>query len=252
MTRERTLEMVRQFPENGMKLLLQQPDNARELLTLAGAPLLDRLVFAEMVVDPTTYVSADFRHVSSDLVLRVPLRPMRGSRRRRFLSLTILIEHQSAPDRLMILRVLDYLVQIWKAQVRAWGKEHGSFASVQLQPILPVVFYTGLHRWERLGGLLDLMHDAEPFRSVTPEFQPRFVNLPETPAEQLPPSAVSVRCCNWSRNARRRRGGFRSSCSRWWGVWNRCRTTSDCAGRTCCRTCKPWCIMTAPRRNTRA
>ena len=185
MTRERIIEMARQFPENGMKLLLQQPDNTRELLALAQAPLLDRIDFDHMVVDPTTYVSADFRHVSSDLVLRVPLRPERGHRRRRFLSLTILIEHQSVPDRLMILRVLDYLVQIWKAQVRAWGVEHGSLANVHLQPILPVVFYTGLHRWEQLGGLLDLMVEASAFRSLTPEFQPLFVNLPQTPAAEL-------------------------------------------------------------------
>jgi hypothetical protein len=185
MSVERIREIGRQFPENGMKLLLQQLGNLRDLLSLAEAPLLDRIAFDQLSVDPTTYVTADFRHVSSDLVLRAPLRRQRGARRGRMLSLTILIEHQSEPERLMLLRVLDYLVQIWKSQARSWGQEHGSLASVHLQPILPVVFYTGLHRWERLGGLLDLMPQAEPFRAVTPEFRPLFVNLPELAGERL-------------------------------------------------------------------
>ena len=54
-------------------------------------------------------------------------------------------------------RILDYLAQIWKAQARQWAQRHKSLASVKLRPILPVVFYTGTYRWERLGGLLDLM-----------------------------------------------------------------------------------------------
>jgi predicted transposase YdaD len=136
MSTERVRALARQFPENGLKQLLQQPTNVRELLTLARAPLRDRIDFNALTVDPTTYVTADYRHVSSDLVLTAPLRPVRGKRRRR-LSLTILLEHQSEPDRLMILRVLDYLVQIWKSQVRLWGQEHRSPASVKLQPILP-------------------------------------------------------------------------------------------------------------------
>jgi hypothetical protein len=175
--------MIRQFPENGMKQLLHHPDNVRELLSLGGWPLTDQLLFEQMRVDPTRYVSADYRHVESDLVLTVPRRGQRKTRK--LLWLTILLEHQSEPDRLMLLRVLDYLVQIWKKQVRDWGQEHGSFASVRLRPVLPVVFYTGTHNWERIGTLLDLMDQAEVFTEVTPAFRPLFVNLPELALERL-------------------------------------------------------------------
>lgn len=46
--------IVRQFSENGIKLLLHQPESARELYQLAGFRLLDRLDFAAMQVDPTS------------------------------------------------------------------------------------------------------------------------------------------------------------------------------------------------------
>jgi hypothetical protein len=181
---DRIREIVRQFPENGMKRLLTSPGNVRDLLVLAGSALVERIVFDRLEVDPTSYVAADYRHVVSDVVLTVPLRRERG-RSRRPLWLTILLEHQSEPDRLMMLRVLDYLVQIWKAQVRAWGQEQGSLASAKLRPILPVVFYTGSYRWEHLGRLVDLMDEGASIARHTPAFEPLFVNLPALPAERL-------------------------------------------------------------------
>jgi predicted transposase YdaD len=185
MSQPRIQEIVRQFPENSLKLLLHHPGNVRDLLALGGAKVLDRIVFDRLTVDPTTYVASDYRHVSSDLVLKVPLRPARGERSRRFLTLYILIEHQSEPDPLMLLRVLDYLVQIWKAQVRVHAQKQPSLADLRLQPILPVVLYTGTRRWEELGHLLDFLEGGEAFRDVTPEFQPLFVSLPTFPAARL-------------------------------------------------------------------
>src|SRR4051812_31578811 len=126
MNEERVRQIVRQFPENGLKLVLSSPGNVRDLLGLAKAAVLPRLDLEALQVDPTTYITADYRHVSSDLVLRVPLRPLRKSKRKAGLLLTILLELQSQPDRLMLLRVLEYLVQAFKQQVREYGQSHKS------------------------------------------------------------------------------------------------------------------------------
>ena len=61
------------------------------------------------LLDPTTYVQRDYRHLESDLVLQVPVKT--GGKPRRIL-LYILIEHQSEPDRFMPLRVLEYVALI--------------------------------------------------------------------------------------------------------------------------------------------
>jgi hypothetical protein len=189
MNQDRVREIVRQFPENSTKQLLHNPGNVRDLLSLEETPLLDRMLLDDMQVDPTSYVSADYRHVISDLVLSVPLRPRKGSRARRRLWLTILLEHQSNPDRLILPRILDYLAQVWKAQARQWAQKYGSLASVKLRPILPVVFYTGTYRWERLGSLLDLMDLDEEAREMlegcTPGLKPTFINLPAISSDRL-------------------------------------------------------------------
>src|SRR3954469_5089567 len=106
---ERVREIVRQFPENGLKQVLCSEGTARDLLSLAKAPMLERIDFAGMQIDATTYVTAEYRHLSSDLVLNVGLRPSGKSGRRKRLLLTVLIELQSQPDRLIKLRVLEYL-----------------------------------------------------------------------------------------------------------------------------------------------
>ena len=185
MSKERVLRLVRQFPENGLKQVLSRAANMRDLLSLARATMLPRLDFSGLRVDPTTYVTAEYRHVSSDLVLTLPLRSAGRGRRRKRLTVTILIELQMQPDRLMLLRVLEYLVQIWKQQVKQYGERHRSLASVQLQPVLPVVLHTGSYSWEGIGSLLDLMEDAEDFRAVTPFFEPLFVSLPDVSEAEL-------------------------------------------------------------------
>jgi hypothetical protein len=177
-------EIVRHFRKNGLTLMLQRPGNVRDLLALTRTPLLGGIDFARMSVDPTSYVAADYRHLASDLVLKVPFRT-RGGGRRRTLTLYILIEHQSEPDPLMILRVLEYLVQIYKGQLRAWQRRHGSLTGFRLQPVLPVVVYTGAGRWDDLGRLVGLVDGGELFAEVVPDFRPLFLSLPALSPEQL-------------------------------------------------------------------
>jgi hypothetical protein len=77
MNEERVRQIVRNFPENGLKQVLTTAENVRDLLALAESKVLPRLDFSAMQVDPTTYVTAEYRHVTSDLVLNLPLLPSR-------------------------------------------------------------------------------------------------------------------------------------------------------------------------------
>src|SRR5689334_21273907 len=119
--------------------MLRHPDNLRDLLRIAGSPLVPRLDFKHLEFDPTNYVQRDYRHVESDLVLRVPLKG-----RRRSLLVYILLEHQSDVDEFMLFRVLQYDISILSSQMRAWLQDHGSVEGFRFQPVLPVVFYTVL------------------------------------------------------------------------------------------------------------
>ena len=112
MVQARVLQIVRQFWENAIKLLLEDPKNVRDLLALCGADIVKQIDLRRLKLIQTTFVERDYRHVESDVVLLAPLRRRKGERTARVLMIYILIEHQSEPDRLMPLRSVDYVVQI--------------------------------------------------------------------------------------------------------------------------------------------
>ncbi len=85
-------QLIRQFHENGLKLLLYDAANVRDLVTLRDPARAARIDFARLTVDPTSYVAADYRHLCSDLVLKVPYRT-RLAGRPRTLTLYLLLEH---------------------------------------------------------------------------------------------------------------------------------------------------------------
>jgi hypothetical protein len=185
MSRARIKAIVRDFSENAVKLLLEVPANVRELLTIPELPMLDNIDFNHMIRVRTSFVLRDYRHVEADVVLRAPLRRRPGDQQRRSITIYILIEHQSEPDAMMPFRVLEYVVQIYKAQAREWRRRHSSFAGFRFQPVLPVVFYTGTRRWENLGRLVDLVDMGEDFEAVIPALAPLFLNLSAVPAKKL-------------------------------------------------------------------
>jgi hypothetical protein len=177
-------QMVRGFHDNSLKLLLETPANVRDLLGLTDDTVVPRLDLGRLVRERTTFVARDFRHVEADVVLRVPLLET-DPRRQRLVWIYLLLEHQSKPDRLMPLRVLDYVVQIFKAQMRGLGRGRSLPENVQLQPVLPIVFYTGVRRWESPGRLMDLVQGGELFAGRLPACDPLYLNLGEVAASRL-------------------------------------------------------------------
>jgi len=69
-----------QFWENAIKLLLEDPKNARDLLARCGADILKRIHLRRVRLIQTTFVERDYRHVESDVVLPAPLRRERRER----------------------------------------------------------------------------------------------------------------------------------------------------------------------------
>jgi len=168
-----------------MKLLLEDPRNVRDLLGIARADVLDFIDFDNLQSVKTTFVQRDYRHVETDVVLIAPLRDKRGRRSRRKVLIYILLEHQSEPDRLMPLRMLDYVIQIFKYQQRDWLKTHASLDGIRFAPVLPVVFYTGTRKWPSLGSLVDMVERGELVERFTPAMESLYLNLPAIAPERL-------------------------------------------------------------------
>jgi len=185
MARTRIQRIARNFQENGMKLLLEDPRNVRELFGITRLELVKKIDFERLELVKTSFVHRDYRNVEADVVLTAPLRLEGKGRSRRKLILYILIEHQSEPDRLMPLRLLDYVVQIFRFQQRPWLKSPASLDRLGFDPVLPVVLYTGTRRWASPGQLVELIEAGELVARFTPAMESLFLSLPAVPPEQL-------------------------------------------------------------------
>ncbi len=173
----------RAWEDRAIQDLLASPQNLEDLLRLASAALVDELDFSRMIPAKQRYVLPDLRKLESDIVVEVPFRQGEHA-----VWIYILLEHQSEPDRAMPLRLLGYMVELWKVQVRRF--EENKTANWRLHPILPVLFYTGTRRWSlplQLDGLMDL---PEVLTKYVPRFETLFLSLQETSDEELSDSAL--------------------------------------------------------------
>jgi hypothetical protein len=151
MVAEKLPQIVRQFSQNGLKLLLENPLNVVDLLGLSAPDIVGMFDPGQLKTVQATFVQSDYRHVESDVVLVAPLRHAKRKRLLRRLLIYVLIEHQSQPDRLMPLRALDYVVQIFRYQVREWSKTHRSFSRIRFDPVLPAAISARFCGWSSSG-----------------------------------------------------------------------------------------------------
>jgi hypothetical protein len=133
----------------------------------------------------------------------------------------------------MPLRMLDYVVQIFRGQER--GRKQESSDEL-LDPVLPIVLYTGTKRWDSIGSMTDLIAAGGLFEEFTPGMRPLFVNLPAIAPERLESEDGGafgrvLRLVRKSpRHARSSRTPTGPSTSRWSTSSRRCSTawTSTC------------------------
>jgi predicted transposase YdaD len=97
----------------------------------------------------------------------------------------ILIEHQSTVDKTMGFRLLSYMVQIWESQRREWETEKLPENERRLQPILPILFYTGDRPWTTPVSLTTIMEVPEILERFVPSFDTLFLGVKETESEAL-------------------------------------------------------------------
>lgn len=176
---------IREFADRGVIWLLEHPPNVAGLIRVVAADLADRLDFSRAVRLNRSLIPAGLHKQEADLIFRVPYRHGGGE-----VLIILLIEHQSAPDRAMALRLLGYMVQLWEQQRQGWKDARKRPAECQLTPIVPVVLYTGKRHWRTpidLGSLIDGPADLAPF---VPEFKALFLSVGDLSAEEPAGSAI--------------------------------------------------------------
>jgi Putative transposase, YhgA-like len=174
-------ELPHDYPDRAIREALHLPANLRALLQRAIPALADRLDYDHMDVVRTSFFLEDWRKRESDLLVKLPLLGVEG----RPVLVCILLEHWSAPDRVMPLRMLLYAVLFWEREWFAWAGSHEYAQPLRLTPIVPVVFHTGPNPWNVERQLSELFSGPEEFRVWAPNWPLRMLDLAEMNAAEL-------------------------------------------------------------------
>jgi hypothetical protein len=172
---------LHQFPDRLFRRQLQVPANLRELIEDLDGELASRLDFEKVRLWQREHIFEDWRHFERDLPFLIPFR----SSANEYLLLCLLLEHQSQADRLMPLRMLVNGTMFWESEWKAWEASNPKTGRLELTPILPVVFHTGLTRWTINRTLGELIRGPQELQQLTPQWPIRFWDLADRTPDQL-------------------------------------------------------------------
>ncbi|WP_336085062.1 Rpn family recombination-promoting nuclease/putative transposase [Nocardia sp. SSK8] len=166
-----------------VKHTLGKPANAAALarpLVEAAAPCLAaRIDWNNLTRESVTFVSKHLAHTESDVLYSTTM----GGRRA---YLYILHEHQSSTDKLMPMRLLEYVLSIWKHHRKAHPDDTDT-----LPFVLPIVTYASPKGkpWSASLQLADLIAIDDDTRTELDPYLPRLSyllnDLTTTPLEEL-------------------------------------------------------------------
>ncbi|WP_196223690.1 Rpn family recombination-promoting nuclease/putative transposase [Nocardia seriolae] len=144
-------------------VLARPPDVASELQAVLPEELAARLDWNNLTLQSCSFVSQHLRSRFSDLLFRTRLEGHEAF-------VYLLIEHQSRPDRLMPVRLLEYQVAIWNRYVR----EHPDFETLPI--VVPLVIHASPdgRRWNVPTELSELLDIDPATRAVIGDYLPRF------------------------------------------------------------------------------
>ena len=170
------------FEDKSARLLFKHSEHLRGLVMFLAGHIAEHLDFSQAKIGNRSYIDEALRDVMSDIVFTVPFKDESNADD---LTIYILIEHQSTVDRVMGLRFLSYMSQIWNAQLEALENAKVPANQQYLSPILPLVFYTGSRRWNTPISLNTVMNLPEMMSPFVPTFETLFLNVKDTDTEEF-------------------------------------------------------------------
>ena len=180
----RLKQFTRQMPESSIQLLLESNENVRDIFAIVDPDRVELLDFERLERIKTTFIPKDLRKLEADMLYTVPFRTAQGDAAREVL-VYVLIEHQSDSDRLMMFRLLEYMMAIWKYQLNDWKSNKEADTEFRFRSILPIVFYTGTKSWSRIKPMTELVELGIEFPMYVPSCSPLFLNVRDASIERL-------------------------------------------------------------------
>ena len=175
-------EAPRDLADRVIRQALRHPANLRAFMQQAVPALAGGFDCARGRLLDREFPLDDWRRREADLPFEIPYRL---GDEELWALVYVLIEHQSAEDPVMPLRLLYFVVLYWERQWRAWEQAAAPKPPLRLNPVLPLVLHTGVGPWQNNRTLHDLLGEPAEFHGFVPQWAPLFWELSGHNADEL-------------------------------------------------------------------
>jgi hypothetical protein len=182
MARVADVDPLRDLADRVIRESLLDADNLRAFLEVAVPDLAAGFDCSRRRLLERGFPLEDWRRREADLPFEIPYRV---GDTEVWALVCVLLEHQSDTDPLIPLRLLLFAVMYWDRQWHQWEQLAPPRPAFRLNPVLPIVLYTGPRPWGSNRTLRDLLGEPAVFHAFAPDWQPLFWNLSEQTPQQL-------------------------------------------------------------------
>jgi len=163
----------------GYKHLFKYKKNFIELLnSFVKKDWTKEIKEEDLILVDKSYIVGEFDEEESDVVYRIKL----GEKE---VIVYVLLEFQSSVDYSMPIRLLLYMVEIWRDLLKNTPKDLRKAKSFRLPAIIPVVLYNGTSKWTANQTFKECISGFELFGSNILDFEYNLLSVNDYSEEEL-------------------------------------------------------------------
>ncbi|NNU78386.1 Rpn family recombination-promoting nuclease/putative transposase [Clostridium estertheticum] len=139
---------------------------------------VDKLEKDKLILVDKSYILSDYEELESDIVYNATI----GEQNIIFY---VLLELQSSVDHSMPIRLLMYMVELWREILRNSEKKEIKRKSYRLPAIVPIVLYNGTKKWTCARNFKDIINESQLFGDNILDFKYILVDINSYSKEYL-------------------------------------------------------------------
>jgi len=131
---------------------------------------VDKLEKDKLILVDKSFISADYEELESDIVYQATI----GKENVIFY---VLLELQSSVDYSMPIRLLAYMVELWRVATKNIKKSKIKRKTYRLPAIIPIVIYNGTKKWTCARNFKDILQGSQLFEDNVIDFRYILVDI---------------------------------------------------------------------------
>lgn len=157
--------------DKGYKNIFKNKDMFMEFLqSFVNEDWINQIDTNSIIRVDKEYILQDYKKKESDIVYKLNILDKNTGEKREII-FYILLELQSTIDRLMPYRLLMYMVQIWKEELKSYKRKETQRKTFKLPSIVPIVLYNGSTKWDVPVNFKGILNETDMFDKHLVDFR---------------------------------------------------------------------------------